>query len=43
MNNPLEYLSCNRREWYSDIPMRIAQKSTKLWLGKGLLFDSEKD
>ncbi len=27
MNNPLEYLSCNRREWYSDIPMRIAQKS----------------
>lgn len=43
MNNPLEYLSCNRREWYSDIPMRIAQKSTKLWLGKGLLFDSEKE
>lgn len=35
MINTMEYLSCDKRNWYIDIPMIIAQKSTKLWLGKG--------
>lgn len=39
--NPLEYLNCNKSEWFSNVPMMIAQKSTRLWLGKGFLFNSE--
>ncbi|WP_375318326.1 hypothetical protein [Spiroplasma endosymbiont of Virgichneumon dumeticola] len=42
MVNTMEYLSCDKSKWYIDIPMIIAQKSTKLWLGKGFLFNSSK-
>ncbi|WP_375317461.1 hypothetical protein [Spiroplasma endosymbiont of Virgichneumon dumeticola] len=42
MINTMEYLSCDKSKWYIDIPMIIAQKSTKLWLGKGFLFNSSK-
>lgn len=35
------YLSVNKNNWYIDIPRIIANKSTKLWLGKGILFQSE--
>lgn len=42
MINSMEYLNCNKKDWYIDIPMIIAQKSTKLWLGKGFLFNSSK-
>ncbi|WP_342276433.1 hypothetical protein [Spiroplasma endosymbiont of Nebria brevicollis] len=42
MINTMEYLSCDKKDWYIDIPMIIAQKSTKLWLGKGFLFNSSK-
>ncbi|WP_342260810.1 hypothetical protein [Spiroplasma endosymbiont of Notiophilus biguttatus] len=42
MINTMEYLSCDKSNWYIDIPMIIAQKSTKLWLGKGFLFNSSK-
>ncbi|WP_375317888.1 hypothetical protein [Spiroplasma endosymbiont of Virgichneumon dumeticola] len=42
MINTMEYLSCDKSKWYIDIPMIIAQKSTKLWLVKGFLFNSSK-
>lgn len=41
INNPFEYLSSDKTNWYLDIPRIIANKSTKLWLGKGLLFQSK--
>lgn len=31
----------NKQNWYLDIPRIIAQKSTRLWLGKGILLQSE--
>ncbi len=41
-NNPYQYLDTfDKVDWFLDIPMIIAQKSTKLWLGKGLLFQSK--
>lgn len=36
------YLNINKNTWYEDVPRQIANKSTKLWLGKGILFESEK-
>lgn len=42
--NPLEYLNSHRnRNWYLNVPMILAQKSTKLWLGKGPLFQSQNE
>ncbi len=39
--NPTEYFSIHEDTWELDIPRIIANKSTMLWLGKGLLFKSE--
>ncbi|WP_425376858.1 hypothetical protein [Spiroplasma endosymbiont of Aleiodes alternator] len=39
--NPTEYFIIHEDTWELDIPRIIANKSTMLWLGKGLLFKSE--
>lgn len=39
--SPTEYFSIHEDNWELDIPRIIANKSTMLWLGKGLLFKSE--
>lgn len=43
MYNFQTYLTTNKKDWYLDIPLIIAHKSTKLWFGKGFLFNSSEN